>query len=306
LFSSAGSTLATGDFNQDGKLDLAVTVTADSAEALLIGNGDGTFQNPVEYVTAGGPYSGIAADLNNDGTLDLAVVTSVGDFSVLLGNGDGTFQSHVDYAVPLTSVWMATGDLNGDGNLDLIFTSFPGGGSSGLPSGCTTYLGQGDGTFWNQGYFATGTYPVSVAIGDFNNDGLLDSVVANSGDYTISVLMQTTAVLSRTEMVFPDTRIGKSKSTQVTLSNISSNPLSISRFSLNGSGATVFSQKNNCPKSLTAGASCTITVTFAPTSSRKYLGVKLEVSDSAVSGVQTVYLSGRGLTHLPEIENSEQ
>jgi hypothetical protein len=92
--SQGGLGLGTGDFNNDGKLDLAMTVENDNDVAVLLGNGDGTFQSPSHYSTGLGPDVLVVADINGDGNLDLATQDSNGHVSavsVLLGNGDGTF-----------------------------------------------------------------------------------------------------------------------------------------------------------------------------------------------------------------------
>jgi len=115
-----------GDFNGDGKLDLAVANQSagnagPSMVGVLLGNGDGTFQPAVEYVAGSDTDSSSVAlgDFNGDGNLDLAVANNGGTnrASILLGNGDGTFQSAVDYAGG--SSLLAVGDFNGDGRLDM-------------------------------------------------------------------------------------------------------------------------------------------------------------------------------------------
>jgi hypothetical protein len=106
-----GSIIA-ADFNGDGKLDVASSITSSPNVSVLLGNGDGTFQ-PQLLLDSGpdGSQSGglAAADFNGDGKLDLVVANypnqqgSSGSLSVLLGNGDGTFQPRVDYALGTSS-----------------------------------------------------------------------------------------------------------------------------------------------------------------------------------------------------------
>ena len=81
---SSPQRLAVGDFNRDGKLDLALT-GGQSAVRLLYGNGDGSFQTPVSF-TSDGPFLIAAGDLNGDHAADLAV-TSYNGVSVLLNTG---------------------------------------------------------------------------------------------------------------------------------------------------------------------------------------------------------------------------
>jgi hypothetical protein len=90
------TSIVVGDFNRDGKLDLAVANNGSASVSIFLGNGDGTFQPKVDYATIASPVGITTAELRGNGILDLAVVTP-GEISVLLGNGDGTFQSHVDY-----------------------------------------------------------------------------------------------------------------------------------------------------------------------------------------------------------------
>src|SRR5438552_941164 len=83
--------LVTGDFNGDGRLDLAVLNSGDSSVSLLLGNADGTFQPGQKFLTAAGPVSLAVGDFNGDGKLDLVTVNRSFDLSVLPGNGDGSF-----------------------------------------------------------------------------------------------------------------------------------------------------------------------------------------------------------------------
>ena len=90
--------VAVGDFNGDGRADLAVANDSSNNVSVLLGNGNGTFQTAVNYGAGRGPSSVAVGDFNGDGKADLAVANySGGNVSVLLGNGNGTFQAAVNY-----------------------------------------------------------------------------------------------------------------------------------------------------------------------------------------------------------------
>ncbi len=116
------SAIVTGDFNGDGKLDLAMTDSAGNAVIILLGNGDGTFRAPTTIAAGNSPNAIVATDFNDDGKLDLAIANfGDGTITLLLGNGDGTFIEAMGspYAVGRGPFQIAAADFNGDGKLDL-------------------------------------------------------------------------------------------------------------------------------------------------------------------------------------------
>src|SRR6266699_2837578 len=172
------SGMAVGDFNGDGKLDLAVVNFGDWNIYVLLGNGDGTFQaaRSVYFASGGGfPWYVVTADFNGDGKLDLAV-SNYGDnsFSVLLGNGDGTFQPPRTLPIGTHPALVAVGDFNGDGKPDLAISSVG-------DNTVSVLLGNGDGTFLAPQVTPVGLNPWYFAVGDFNGDGKLDLAVADYG-----------------------------------------------------------------------------------------------------------------------------
>ena len=168
---AGAQSVAIGDLNRDGKLDLAVPYA--NGVAVLFGNGNGTLGTRTDLTAGANPYSVAIGDPNGDGEADLAVACSGSNaVSVIPGNGDGTFGAKTDWGTGSGPVCVAIEDLNGDGRLDLATAN----------SGANTVsvlLGNGNGTFGAKTDYATGTYPQSVAIADLNRDGRPDLVVAD-------------------------------------------------------------------------------------------------------------------------------
>src|SRR6516225_8571984 len=104
--------VAVGDFNGDGKVDLVTANFGDNTVSVLLAKGNFDFRPAVNYATGSNPYSVAVGDFNGDGKLDLAVANIVDNtVSVLLGNGDGTFQPAVNSAVGTAPGSVAVGDF---------------------------------------------------------------------------------------------------------------------------------------------------------------------------------------------------
>ncbi len=188
---SAGSVpwaVATGDFNGDGKLDLAVTNNTDNTVTIFTGNGNGIFKALGTAATGQTPQGITAADFNGDGKLDLAVANDgSGTVSILLGRGDGTFQMRTDYSTGPRAQTVAVGDFNRDGKLDLAVANY---GPDYENSTVSILLGNGDGTFRPQVAYSAGVNPVGVLVGDFNGDGKLDLAVLDNNQVPgVSILL---------------------------------------------------------------------------------------------------------------------
>ena len=201
---SPPQSLATGDFNGDGRADV-VTANANSTVSVRLSNANGTLQAPQSFATGLGPQSVAVGDVNNDGKLDVVTANSGGNLSVLIGNGNGTLQPASSVVlppqIPVGTGYTGTdplpqvpgsvvvGDMNADGKLDLV------------ASGRTTFtyiyygywgpyyrqrtdehvnvlLGNGGGAFPTVNTYQQIYVSPSLGVADFNNDSKLDVVTA--------------------------------------------------------------------------------------------------------------------------------
>ena len=192
--------LAAGDFTSDGKLDLVITkADLQTTMSLLTGNGDGTFNAPIDFpnITGFDAPAVIAADLNNDTWLDVVIAHQIACFTapcrvsetlaVMLGNGNGTFQATRLIQVGRGMAEIAVGDFNRDGVKDLAI--------AGDSSRLYLLIGVGDGSFVQQPTITMtadtlGVDGTDVDAADLNRDGILDlSVVIGLNGSRIAILI---------------------------------------------------------------------------------------------------------------------
>lgn len=163
-----------GDFNADGKPDVAAVDTSARVVSVFMNQGGGTLAAKVDYATGTNPKALAAKDLNGDGKLDLVTLdNSANVASVYLNQGNGTFAAKVDYATGAYPQFLSIADLNADGWPDLV-----------IPA-ATVLLNQGNGTFvakTDNGLNTGG----SVSTGDLNGDGKLDVVMVSGTSIYVS------------------------------------------------------------------------------------------------------------------------
>ncbi len=184
---SGSRLLAIGDFDEDGIQDLVATNSALNNVAVLIGNGNGTFQTAVPYSVNAQPWNVVVGDIDQDGHLDLAVASdSSGGVSILQGIGNGKFNTVTSIPTGAQQVGsVALADFDGDGYPDLATTSAP-------DNAVYVLINKGNGNMSFKTPVANYTMnsgPYYLTIADFNRDGSPDIISANDGSNNVGVLL---------------------------------------------------------------------------------------------------------------------
>ena len=172
--------VAFGDLNGDGRVDLVTANPASDTVGILFGNGDGSFQSQQRLAVGDNPLFVVVADINGDSKFDIITANrNSGDVSVLLGNGDGSFQPQLGYTAGdgafLGPIAVAVADINGDGRLDLVSRI-------NASNELSILLGNGDATFQTQMRVPVGASPTAVAVADINGDNRMDLMATTSAN----------------------------------------------------------------------------------------------------------------------------
>jgi uncharacterized protein (TIGR03437 family) len=176
--------IATGDFNGDGKPDIAVAnrVASSGGVNILLGDGNGGFNAAAPIIVGGMPSALAVGDFNGDKKLDLVVASySANNVSIFLGDGAGGFaKAGPTYSTGSGPSGVVAADFNQDGNLDIAVAN--------LFGRVAVLLGSGAGVFSSAlgSPYDAGLGPAALAAGDLNGDNRPDLVVANyySGQVT--------------------------------------------------------------------------------------------------------------------------
>jgi len=196
------SGLAVGDFDRDGRQDLAVATRGSDDVLVLTGLGDGYFTPGTRVGAGDGARSVALEDFTGDGLTDIAVVgTLADDVRVVPGLGNGEFGPLTRGDTGDGPQGVAVSDLNGDGIPDLAT-------ANALSDDVSVLLSLGNGTFAAQARYPAGHFPAAIAAADLNSDGRLDLVAANSRSGDLSILLGSSGGGFAPQMIVPVGPVG--------------------------------------------------------------------------------------------------
>lgn len=189
--------IATGDFNNDGRLDLVTDSWGNDQVEILFGDSINGFRTPGTFFKVGKmPYQRLrVADVNNDSNIDITTTNLEGDnATILLGDGKGNFSEATGSPFPCgdSPFGLAIGDVNADGNPDLAIINSPASTADRTgKNGLTVLLGDGAGKFTTMkgSPYEAGKIPNRVAIGDINGDGVNDIVTSDNDSDKIYIFL---------------------------------------------------------------------------------------------------------------------
>ncbi len=169
------TTIEIGDFNNDGKTDVASLSSYDyQACKINFGDGNGNFTPGANIFFNGINGDFISADFNSDGNLDLALISEYDSLlRIELGDGLGNFSQYSQLKLGIRPVEILTADVNGDNIRDLIVSP------KYYSDSVALLIGSGNGIFIFSNYYSSPGYPVSTVTSDFNNDGKVDLATVN-------------------------------------------------------------------------------------------------------------------------------
>ncbi len=177
---SGGSEAVTGDFDEDGLLDVVVG----SHNYLFLNAGNRTFGAAIDLGSNG--YRNSVRDVNGDGHLDIVGANYENGVTALLGAGDGTFGAPVNSGAGIASEAVAVADFDGDGVLDTAMVTFQGVGNA---SNVVVLLGDGTGGYENPVTTALPNYGWQIAAADLDGDGHADVVATDTIFSKVYVLL---------------------------------------------------------------------------------------------------------------------
>ena len=177
------ASIAMGDFNNDGLLDIALTDNTQQNVVFFKGNGDGTFTKESTKISTGTAAHGVViADFNGDGIDDVAYAILDGtlcDLYVAISNGDGTFQVPTTPVATQIGEFLTTGDLSGNNRADIVSATITEPGGTQIGNSLWVLLGKGNGTFQAPVAYLS-DIPSDPHLADVNGDGIPDIIAGGS------------------------------------------------------------------------------------------------------------------------------